>query len=263
MARPIGFTRVLSAAIVVVWALGGRASPAEPLRLVTDPYSGPIEDFDHDKGAKRGLEIVREVFAAMGQDASYEYYPTNRGWMMIARGEADGIVGVWRNNERERICSFPDEPLGLDRWVLFARKADAGKLKFSSFDDLAGHDVAVREAVPGLFEQPTVSPELWDFLREHHNLVETNGTPESLRMLAAGHVDYAVVSLTLGTREIVKMGLSGKIAPLLSPNVMEGGAYVCFSKTRVSPALVDAFSRALKQFKQTEAYQTIYRKYFP
>ncbi|MGA2996577.1 hypothetical protein [Bradyrhizobium sp.] len=38
---------------------------------------------------------------------------------------------------------------------------------------------------------------------------------------------------------------------------------VCFSKTRVSPAFVDAFSNALKQFKQTEAFQAIYRKYFP
>ena len=34
-------------------------------------------------------------------------------------------------------------------------------------------------------------------------------------------------------------------------------------KARVEPALVDAFSQALKQFKQTEAFQAIYHKYFP
>jgi hypothetical protein len=45
-------------------------------------------------------------------------------------------------------------------------------------------------------------------------MVETNGVTVSLRMMAAGHVDYAVASLILGTREIAKMGLSGKIAPL-------------------------------------------------
>jgi polar amino acid transport system substrate-binding protein len=114
-----------------------------------------------------------------------------------------------------------------------------------------------------LFEQPTVSSELWKFLLEHHSMVETASGAESLRMLAAGRVDYAVVNLSSGMEEIVAMGLSGKIKPLLSRSVMEQSVYICFTKARVSPSFVDAFSRALKQFKQTEAFQAIYRKYFP
>ena len=82
-------------------------------------------------------------------------------------------------------------------------------------------------------------------------------------MLAAGRVDYAVVNLTTGMQVIARMGLTGKIEPLLSRNVIEDGFSVCFSKARVSPALVAAFSRALREFKQTEAFQAIYRKYFP
>ena len=82
-------------------------------------------------------------------------------------------------------------------------------------------------------------------------------------MLAAGRVDYAAANIVLGTRVIARSGLSGKIEPLLSRDVIEGGVYACFSKTRVSPAFVDAFARALKQFKQTEAYQAIMRKYSP
>jgi polar amino acid transport system substrate-binding protein len=114
-----------------------------------------------------------------------------------------------------------------------------------------------------LLGQPELSPELWKFLREHHNIVGTNGTPESLRMLAAGRVDYAVVNLNFGMRAISTMGLSGKVEPLLSPIVFDAGLYVCFSKARVTPSLVDSFSRALKQFKQTEAFQAILHKYFP
>jgi polar amino acid transport system substrate-binding protein len=49
----------------------------------------------------------------------------------------------------------------------------------------------------------------------------------------------------------------------LSPDVIDDGFRVCFSKARVSPDLVDKFSRTLKLFKQTDAYQAIYRKYFP
>ena len=263
MARRIGLRGFLCAAIVAACALSGRASPAASLRLVTGLNEAPFEDLADEKAPGFSVEVLRQVFAAMGQDASFESLPFNRSWTMVARGEADGIFSDSRSSERERICSFPDEPLKQERWVLFIRTADVGKLKFSSFDDLIGHDVAVHGPVPGLFEQPTVSPELWKFLIEHHNMVETSGGNSSFRMLAAGHVDYAVVNLSSGMLDIARVGLSGKIEPLLSRSVIEDGFYVCFSKARVSPALVDTFSRALRKFKQTEAFQAIYHKYFP
>ena len=264
MARLIGVRGLLvCATTVVVWALSGRASPAEPLRLLSDLFLGPTEALDNDKERGVDVDVVRQVFAAMGHDVSIEFFSPKRAWTMIVRGEREGMLAVMRTGERERFCSFPDEPLAQARWVLFVRTADVGRLKFTSFDDLVGHDVAVVEPVPGVFEQPGVSPELWQFLREHHNMVGTAGTAESLRMLVAGHVDYAVMALPLGRRNIARMGLSGKIEPLLDRSVMNADVSVCFSKARVSPSLVDAFSRALKQFKQTEAFEAIRRKYIP
>lgn len=274
MARLIVLRGLLYATIAAVWALSGQASPAESLQLLADynpPFENllydkaPVRDFLNDKAPGPGfsVEVVREVFAAMGQEVSFEYFPVSRSWTMVFRGERDGIFTVLRTSERELICSFPDEPLKLERWVFFVRTADAERLKFSSFDDLVGHDIAVHGAAPGVASQPTVSPELWKFLLEHHNMVETLGPGYSFRMLAAGRVDYAVVNLARGMWNIAAMGLSGKIQPLLSRSVIEDGFYVCFSKARVSPSLVDAFSRTLKQFKQTETFQAIYRKYFP
>jgi polar amino acid transport system substrate-binding protein len=262
MVRLIGFRGLLRATIAAVWALSGRASPAEPLRLVTDRLL-PYEDLGDDRAPGFSVEVLRQVFAAMGQDASFERFPWARGWLMVFRGERDGIFTNLRTSERERICSFPDEPLKQERYVFFIRTADVGKLKFSSFDDLVGHGVAVHEPVPGLFEQPTLSPELWKFLREHHNMIETSGPVSSFRMLAVGHVDYVVANLSVGMRDIATMGLSGTIEPILSRSVIEDGFYVCFSKARVPSSFVDAFSRALREFKQTEAFRTIYHKYFP
>jgi polar amino acid transport system substrate-binding protein len=257
-----GCRGILCVAIVIVGTLSGRASLAESLRLVVD-FLPPYEQLRDDKAPGFSVEVLRQVFAVMGQDVSFENFPWNRNWMMIARGDADGIFSVQRTGEREQICSFPDEPLTRARRVLFVRTADIGKLKFSSFDDLVGHDVAVHEAAPGLFKQPTLPPELWQFLREHHNIVETQGTGTNFRMLAAGRVDYAVADLANGMRVIADTKLSGRIEPLLSRSVMEDGHYICFTKGRVSPEFVDSFSRALKQFKQTEAFQALYRKYFP
>jgi polar amino acid transport system substrate-binding protein len=266
VARLRGSHRLLFATTAFVWAVSGRVSAAEPLRLVTDTYLGHSESIGEDKAPGFSIEVVRQVFAAMSQDVSFEVFPPNRVRMMVLRGDRDGRFPVilLGNSDQMRTCAFPDEPLLRTNWVFFIRAADIRKLKFSSFDDLVGHDVAASGAsVSGLPEEPALSPELLQFLREHQNLVVTNGAAEALRMLAAGRVDYAIANLNFGTRAIAAMGLSGNIEPLLSRNAFEAGAYVCFTKTRVSFALVDAFSRALKQFKQTEAYQVIYRKYFP
>jgi polar amino acid transport system substrate-binding protein len=135
----------------VVWALTGRTSLAEPLRLVTDGYMA--EHLADDKSPGFAAEVIRRIFADLGQDVSLEQFPLNRAWRMVLRGEREGVLITERTHEREQICSFPDEPLVHDTWVLFVRTADAGKLKFSSFEDLIGHNVAVFEPTPGIFEQ--------------------------------------------------------------------------------------------------------------
>jgi polar amino acid transport system substrate-binding protein len=114
MARLISFRGLLCAIIAVVWALNGRASSAELLQLVTATYSAPLKDISDDRAPGVDLETVKQVFAAMGQDVSFEFFPTRRAWMMIARSERDGMNAVMRTSERERVCSFPDERLGKD-----------------------------------------------------------------------------------------------------------------------------------------------------
>jgi polar amino acid transport system substrate-binding protein len=259
-----GFRGLLCTIIAVVWVLDGRAPSAESLRLVTNVYSGHSQNIAEDKAPGFSAEVVQQVFAAMGEDVSLEALPSNRAWMMVLRGEADGEFPALRNGDEGRICSYPDEPLGRTSWNFFIRTTDIGRLKFSSFDDLIGHDVAVIGSnLPGLLKEPALSPELWQFLREHHNMVETGDTIESLRMLAAGRVDYAVLNLNFVVRMIPTMGLSGKIEPLLSRSAFDTSYYVCFSKARVSPSLVGGFSWALKQFKRTDGYLAMYHKYFP
>jgi polar amino acid transport system substrate-binding protein len=102
-----------------------------------------------------------------------------------------------------------------------------------------------------------------NFLRKHHNAVVTNSGSESLRMLAAGHVDYAVVNLQFGIWDIAKMGYperSSRYCPAARSKTM----FMSASPRRgLRPSFVDAFSRALKQFKQTGAYHAILLKYSP
>jgi polar amino acid transport system substrate-binding protein len=136
------------------------------------------------------------------------------------------------------------------------RTADAARLRFSSFDDLVGHDIAVLRGA-------SISPEFWEFAGRHRRVVETASDEANFRMLEAGRVDYVVASFVNGMRLITSLGLEGKIAPLLARSLKEDDLYVIFSKQRVSPEFVAQFSDALRRFKQTPAFRAIYRKYFP
>jgi polar amino acid transport system substrate-binding protein len=257
MAKPVGewFRAVLGVAFASAWALGGPASTAAPLQLVTDQLI-PFENLSDVEAPGFSTEVLKHVFAAMDQEASFEEFPWARALELVFRGERDALFTALRNDERARFCYFPDAPLLRQKWVFFVRAADAGRLKFSSFDDLVGHDIAVQRGA-------AVSPEFWDFVRQHRNFTETASGEANFRMLQAGRVDYAVASFDQGMRLIGSLGLYGKVQPLLSRSLKEGDMYVIFSKQRVSPAFVDAFSNALHQFKQTAAFGAIYRKYFP
>jgi len=257
MARLIGgwFRGFLGVAIAAAWALGGPASTAAPLQLVTDQLL-PFENLSDAEAPGFSTEVLKHVFAAIGQEASFEEFPWARAAGLVFRGERDAIFTAFRNDERARFCHFPNEPLARDKWVFFVRAADAGRLKFSSFDDLVGHDIAVLRGA-------SISPEFWNFVRQHQNFAETASDEANFRMLEAGRVDYVVASFANGMRLIGSLGLDGKVQPLLSRSLKEDDMYVIFSKERVSPAFVDSFSNALHQFKQSEAFRAIYLKYFP
>ena len=246
---------LLGVVFAAAWTLGAAAPRAAPLQLVTDRLI-PFENLSDAEAPGFSTEVLKHVFAAMGQKASFEEFPWARALELVFRGERDALFTALRNDERVRFCYFPDEPLLREKWVFFVRAADAGKLTFSSFDDLVGHDVAVQRGA-------AVSAEFWNFVRQHRNFTETASGEANFRMLEAGHVDYVVSSFDQGMRLIGSLGLYGKVQPLSSRSLREDDMYVIFSKQRVPPAFVDAFSNALHQFKQTRAFRAISHKYFP
>jgi polar amino acid transport system substrate-binding protein len=256
MTRPSGeWFRAVLAALFAVSAFAGPSSAAATLQLVTDQWI-PYENLSDSQAPGFSTEVLKRVLDDMGQQVSFEEFPWARAAGLVFRGERDAIFTAFRNEERERFCYFPNEPLTHDKWVFFVRVPDAARLKFSSLDDLQGHEIAVLRGA-------AISPEFWNFVHEHHNFTETASDEANFRMLQAGRVDYVVASFVNGLRLISSLGLAGKIQPLSSRSLKEDDMYVIFSRQRVAPGLVGAFSDALHEFKHTEAFRAIYNKYFP
>jgi polar amino acid transport system substrate-binding protein len=246
---------LLGAALAVVAVVLPLPSVAAPLRLVTDQWV-PYENLSDAGAPGFSTEVLRHVFASMKQEVSFEEFPWARAAQMVFRGEREGIFTAFYNEERARHCHFPSEPLAHDKWIFFVRTADVGRLRFSSFDDLLGHDIAVLRGA-------SISPEFWAFARRHQHVVETASDEANFRMLEASRVDYVVASFVNGMRLIASLGFQGRIAPLPSRSLKEDDLHVIFSKQRVTAEFVARFSEALRQFKQTTAFREIYHKYFP
>ena len=71
IAKPLGewLRTFLGVAFAAVSALGGAASTAAPSQLVTDQLI-PFENLSDAEAPGFSTEVLRQVFAAMGQEAS-------------------------------------------------------------------------------------------------------------------------------------------------------------------------------------------------
>ena len=76
MAKPVGgwFRGFLGMAFAAAWGLSGPASTAAPLLLVTDQLI-PFENLSDAEAPGYSTEVLKHVFAAMGQEPSFEEFP--------------------------------------------------------------------------------------------------------------------------------------------------------------------------------------------
>jgi polar amino acid transport system substrate-binding protein len=130
------------------------------------------------------------------------------------------------------------------------------RLAFHSLADLDGRTV-------GVVRGAAVSPEFWDFVKSHRNYEEAVDDDEDFRKLLAGRIDYVVASYANGMLERRRLQNGDLIQPLPGAVLKEDAMYLIFSKRTVSPELVNAFSKALRQFKQTGEFRAIFQRYFP
>jgi len=227
---------------------------AAPLQLGTDEWA-PYETLNDVQAPGFSVEVIRRVFAGMGQQVEIHQFPWARAQAMVYQGKNDGLFSAFKNAERMENCYYPDEPLVSDRWVLFVREDNLNRLAFHSLADLDGRTV-------GVVRGAAVSPEFWSFVKSHGNYEEAVDDDEDFRKLLAGRVDYVVASFANGMLERIRILNGGVIQPLPGAVLKEDSMYLIFSKRTVPLSLVQSFSKALHQFKQTEEYRAIFQRYF-
>jgi polar amino acid transport system substrate-binding protein len=231
------------------------SSRANTLEIGTSEWP-PYDNISNKQAPGFSAEVIRQVFSNMGIAINItEEFPWKRTQLFAYTGELDAVFSVFFTEERARNCHYPDEPLIAEKHVLFINNTDAEILKFNTYDDLRNKRI-------GTHRGAGIEDKFLDFIKKNSTVIEVSDEEQNFKMLANGRVDYVVSSYGPSLINLKKLGLTGKIVPILSKPVREDNLYIMFSKKTVEPEFVRRFSDKLKAFKQTDAFRKIYAKYF-
>ena len=215
----------------------------------------PYEYVQDGKNVGFATEVLEEVLTKLGYTLKIEIMPWKRATEMAKAGEMDAVYSASENAERAEFLYFPKTALHPSEYVFFIRKADAGKLKFDSLDDIKDHKVGVTRGY-------AYSDELLKKLDELKNSEEANSDDLNFEKLVGGRIEYFPAELLNGLFLIKKMGIQDQVT-FLEKRIKVKDYFIAFSKKspKISPEFVEKFANELKAFKETDKYKAIEAKY--
>lgn len=229
---------------------------AKMLDIVCDDHWAPYEWKDKTTGELKGFapDVVRNVLRNMGVEFKITAHSWKKAEKYVLEGKAGALFPASRKAKRETKCYYPEIQLLDSQYFFYIRKANEGKLKYNDFSDLKGHKVGVTSGY-------SYTPEFMEFIAANKNISEAKTDELNLKKLVKGRFDYfpgEAGNVALLAR---RLGIEDKIVRLPKPFI-EKPYYIIFNKEHVDEVFVKNFSEALKKFKGTPEYQSIYTGYF-
>ncbi len=221
--------------------------------------------FSYEKNVNKQIsglstEVINGTFKRMGVSITKnKVYPWIRAQSSVYLGKLDAIYTASISEERKKYCYFPSEPIITSKWVLFIKKNKKDSLNYKELSNLKKKKI-------GLIRGYNYPSKFVSYVKKHSIIQEVSYEKQNIAKLIGERFDYmpAVLETTLHlakTDPILKeMDAYNKIyyfpTPLATTNF-----YLMFSKKTVTKEFVDRFSKALVDFKKTDDYQIIIKKY--
>ncbi|NRD73189.1 transporter substrate-binding domain-containing protein [Shewanella sp. VB17] len=229
------------------------------LDLVIDEYP-PYVFTDPDTGTIDGISIrvVNAVFKHMNQSISLRVVPWSRSLKLIREGKIDGIIQIFKNEERQTYLDFNNVVLMNEVTSLFVVEdsdihfegelAKLNKYHFGARQDFSYGTIFDQAVTDNVISNISLYV-------EHERLVLE---------LCTGELDIAIgESNVLAYREhLVKSVKKNSVTRCkkikeLSPPVQLTPGYIAFSKKRELTDIRDKFDAILMKMKQDGSYQEI------
>jgi polar amino acid transport system substrate-binding protein len=238
---------------LVLGALAGAMLPAlaapRELLVVGSHFARVYERAD---GNFTGLatDILRAIAPSLGQPLHFDLVPWARAQSMVAKGQADLLVGPYKSPERMALFSFSGRSFYLDEMVFYARADDVFAWD-GSFESLRKKRIV---CINGW-----AYGQAFDAARSHLHLNVTNSVEAGLAMLAHGRVDLFATNRRNTEGVVPLLDLDGKVAPLDHIITTQRG-YFAFPKLPEYDAALARFDRAFNAFVDAGELQKLGRR---
>ena len=229
-----------------------QAEPAAPradrVIVVGGNSNYPPYQFLDNHGQPTGyiVDLTRAIANVMGMQVDIRLGDFGGILERLETGEIDILEGLSFSESRAREYDF-SPPHSIIVHAIFARK---GSAKVGSLKELHGKKVLVHRGGG-----------MHNYLKEQGldtDLVLTDSPRETLRQLAAGRCDYAVVALLPGMYIIREEKLTDlvPVATNIAPQ-----RYYCYAVRKGNAELLAQFNEGLTILKKTGQFDAIYNKW--
>ncbi|WP_158627954.1 substrate-binding periplasmic protein [Azospirillum griseum] len=127
------------------------------------------------------VALTKAAFRQVGHDVTIEFQPWARALAEAEKGDHDGLIGIWRASEREKLIAYSAEALAENEIGFVGLKGRA--ISYASLDNLKPHTIgSVRGySMPAVITQAGLTIEL------------ANDDLSNLKKLLAGRIDLALI----------------------------------------------------------------------
>ncbi|OHD17070.1 MAG: hypothetical protein A2086_06210 [Spirochaetes bacterium GWD1_27_9] len=198
------------------------------------------------------LDIIKETLSLMNTTVEFKEFPWARCMAMVKNGDADGITPIFKTKERETFLFYPEEYTTYEINSLFKPKDSKIEYK-GNLEEIKNYTICVKSE--------TSYGEMFDkfkFLKKE--IVSDQIT--IIKMVAGKRTDFGVGPVQVMTYMAKKDNYLSKIE-FVTPELSKDPLFVAFSKAKDKnhELLAKEFSIKLKEFKKTDKYQKILKKY--
>lgn len=241
---------LLAALTLIVSSAHAETAPGRDLRVIVVGGNSnyPPYQFLDKNGEPRGfiVDLTRAIARVMGMQIEIRLDDFGKILKELDSGEVDILEGLSYSDARAREYDF-STPHSIIVQAIFARK---GTPAVKSLEELKGKKVLVHSGGG-----------MHSYFREKHNdadLVLTGSPRETLRQLAAGRCDYAVVAL-LPAMYIIREEKLSNLVPVAT-NVAPQ-RYYCYAVKKGNAELVAQMNEGLSILKKTGEFNEIYDRW--
>lgn len=229
-----GVLRGVLAACLALWI--GAASGREILAVGTT-FPGVFERTS--SGEYRGLatSVLTIALKSMGHSVRFELYPWARAQRMVEQGQADVLIGPYRNPQRETRFAFAAEAFYRDHIVFYQHARH--RLEWTgNYQDLSEQRVGV---VRGWSYGTDFDAARWQL-----DLVTVESVENGLRMLSIGRLEL-LASNQRNTRPVLQtLGLNDEVVEI-EPVIDIQDGYFAFPRLASHQPLRESFDRVFRE----------------